>query len=652
MIIGTVLRNYKCYKGINFIPLSDVSQQRLNVIIGDNGVGKSAILESLNTFFNDRPWIIHSDCAKKEDCSIGAVFLINRGTFNAIADTKEQAIIEAISDAFWCMDISENATYSKYYEGLFRIRDNYIITRGTHYFIVIGKEYNSRAYSFLSFKSSVLGRLNSLHPTPSPTVLSSILSKVVGMYSYLYIPVETSVADFLKLEASGMQMLMDKNIKETISDELNKKIIKRTNGNRSKDISLLAIINEILEKYINEVQADIQEIDISYSFKPAQNTTVNLTANNITNVIIETYYSRRSLKKNGKPISSLSSGEKRLALIDIVSVFIAKSNSLERNLILAIDEPETSLHISKCYAQFRKVQEVALKHNHQLFITTHWYGSLPVINHGNLIHIGNQQIIEIFSLTNYFEERRSHPNDIHLKSYFDLAASIISAYRHENYSWILVEGKEDKMYLEYYIDTNALQIHIIPLGGCGNVKKVYEYLFAPMSSSNQEINIGGLSPKILCLTDTDSSMPEINVRSETKDKKLFIKRLNEKSDHEIELIRYESTTNIPTEIEDVLEPKLFFDTIKTAINLKGTDQQVSTFDAFEFDASVLNSRIKGDYSILNHKGNQRNIRIDKDVICQFIDENKDLIASIYTNLPKTGNIPNWIAQMQQLVSNS
>ena len=36
---------------------------------------------------------------------------------------------------------------------------------------------------------------------------------------------------------------------------------------------------------------------------------------------------------------------------------------------------------------------------------------------------------------------------------------------------ILVEGFEDKRYLEYYLSTENLVI--IPVGGCSNVKKIF-----------------------------------------------------------------------------------------------------------------------------------------------------------------------------------
>ncbi|WP_373925295.1 AAA family ATPase [Vibrio fluvialis] len=53
MIAGLFLRNYKCYSNINFIPFNYEMRENLNVFIGENGIGKSSILESLNCLMNE-----------------------------------------------------------------------------------------------------------------------------------------------------------------------------------------------------------------------------------------------------------------------------------------------------------------------------------------------------------------------------------------------------------------------------------------------------------------------------------------------------------------------------------------------------------------------------------------------------------------------
>ncbi len=648
MILGAILRNYKCYSGIHYIPFYKDKEQKLNVIIGDNGVGKSTILESLDSLFNEgTQWIVNSD-SSSHDSSVGALFLFEKDKCDVILDSSEKNVLNVVSDAFWTLDPKSNSTYEKNYSALFEQRRTLLKDKNDYYFFAIGKKYNEHLYSFLSFENHISEALKSLSLKVTDSFVTSTMSKVIGLISYLYIPVETTISDFLRLETAGMQVLADKNLKNAISKALtDKRITRTTERNRKKKLSVIDMINEKLEEYIDQIQNEIQKIDKSYDFKPEKRQTTKLTPNHIANVIIDAYYSRRKLKLNKKPIATLSSGEKRRALIDIIYVFLSK-NEIDRNLILAIDEPESSLHISKCYDQFRKVQDIATKYNQQLFITTHWYGSLPILKSGNLMYIEHSQEVSLFHLENYFEERGAHPNDINLKSFFDLAASIISAYRNSDCHWILVEGVEDKMYLQYYLDNKNVQI--LPLSGCGNVKKVYEYLFTPVSNSKQELP-GKKEPKILCLVDTDSLNTPINVDSKTKNKLLQIKRWNENTaTHQIELKTIEDPNITQTEVEEILEPSLFYNALKKCIDTNGSEEEKNAFNAFGFDDKVIISRIKGDYSILNHLGNGRNMRQDKEIINNFVDRMKREIAEEYVNYPKTGNTPTWVNLINDILN--
>jgi ABC-type cobalamin/Fe3+-siderophores transport system ATPase subunit len=76
MIIGMFLRHYKVYEGLHFIPLC-VNTEKYSILIGNNGVGKSSILEALNTFFNDNNWNKHK-VGKKDEALIAPLFLIKK----------------------------------------------------------------------------------------------------------------------------------------------------------------------------------------------------------------------------------------------------------------------------------------------------------------------------------------------------------------------------------------------------------------------------------------------------------------------------------------------------------------------------------------------------------------------------------------------
>jgi len=640
MILAVILRNYKCYKGISFIPLRQNIHQNMNMIIGDNGVGKSSVLESMDTFFNDAPWILNTDSSDVKEASIGILFFLKKDQLGSSFTTNENSLLDIISRYFWELDLKQQ-NIPKQYKKLVEIQQHLCEHKEEYYLIMIGKNYD-KELGFLSFESAIKSKISEVIPFPGSSYSSSIrkvLEKVVSLHTYLYIPVETSISEFLKLETAGMQTLMDKSIKETITKALASRRIIRGSGRARKQISLLTIINEELEDFITNVEKDIQTIDNSYNYKLNKKQTKNLTANHITDAIIKAYYTKRTLKKGKFSIQTLSSGEKRVALTDLILAFIRKREITDNHLVIAIDEPENSLHISNCYKQFHKLEDISGRC--QLFVTTHWYGSLPILNKGSLIHINKGQEILLFDLDNYFEDRRKHPDDIYLKGFFDLTSSILSAFRDDDRNWLLVEGKDDKKYLEYYLKPEERsKINILPLGGCANVKKVYEYLFTPMSSKQTEFTP---TKKIMCLVDTDELCTEIAVSSITKNEQLLIKRLHENEQHVIEFKKIEDPNKKATEIEEILEPLKFYNSLKAAITQFGDDNIKECINSFDFDENIENSRIKGDYSILNHKGNGRNVREDKELISQFIDDNKENIAEIYTSYPQTEKRPNWIS---------
>lgn len=106
MIIGLFLRSYKTYENFNFIPFTDGKDEKFNLLIGNNGAGKSSVLEALDTFFNDRPFIVHSN-SKSENASIAPVFLIEK---SKISDSAIKDFIGKISTLFWENDLPTNLT--------------------------------------------------------------------------------------------------------------------------------------------------------------------------------------------------------------------------------------------------------------------------------------------------------------------------------------------------------------------------------------------------------------------------------------------------------------------------------------------------------------------------------------------------------------
>ncbi len=661
MIVGLFLRSFKTYENFNFIPFTDGKNEKFNLFIGNNGAGKSSILEALDTFFNDRPFIVHSN-SKPENSSIAPVFLIEK---SKLLDSNIKEFIKKISDQIWENEIPTNLTannlsvlnFSKFISSLKKT-----ITYDNYFIFLIGiSPVLSKDYSLISFQTHIAEKLNEYSTDSFRRNLNGACNTIKNLYKYVYIPVETSITEFLKLEDNGMQTLMDQNLKNSIEEMLTEKIEvdgKGVKRSRNRKVLMMSLVNEKLETYVSDVEKTIQRIDSSYHFnKETRSKRVN--PKDFTDIIIEIYFKTRKLQKSKKDIAHLSAGERKKALIDIAYSFISQSKVTEKEIIIAIDEPESSLNISMCYDQFERIERMANYYNKQMFVTTHWYGGLPILNDGRLYHVQKKekndkqdQIIdlEIFALENYFEERGSFPNDINLKSFYDLTSSLVSAIRNSSTNWLIVEGNTDKKYIQHYL-SDDLNVKILPVGGASIVKKIYEYLYLPISI-NEEIS--SFKGKILCLIDTDPVSTKLDFfESETKNQKLKIRRLQIEKKNDIDtvsLLRLGIGTDTQCEIEDVLNPKKIYNSIIAVLNDSVDDDSKeiqNIISNYKFNENCKFSKILDFNSILTQNLLVSSMSEDLEKIKKYVDNKKDIICNKYIEMDNKSK-PNWIEDIQKI----
>lgn len=594
MIIGLFLRHYKIYNNINNIPISNNLQNKLSLFIGNNGVGKSSILEALNTFFNNGYWN-RTKGEKQDQTFICPIFLINKEKFNNFFNLSNEdiSVLEIISKYMYSLEVSSINKESKEFVNT---RDSMDLNQGEFYLLILGSNFKDRnkVYFGSSFDKDI--RVKIIEEFPNYKI-DKLLTLIKSYYTLIYIPVESKTDEILKLEAKEMQKLMNKNILETIETVLTEKRIHKVNNNKRSTLGLVSVINQTLNTFMDDINNQIKTIDDDYSFKVEEGYKKNLTASDLRDEILKAYFAIRTLKKSGKEIFELSSGEQRIALIDIATAFIKNNTDSKGEVVLAIDEPEASLHISKCFNQFKRIERLSHLENIQVLITTHWYGSLPTLQNGTLNHIQFDEKINFktFSLDNYLEQRRDFPDDIDLKSFFELVSTIISSIKSDNTKWLIVEGSDDYLYFDNYLGSKIKDLVILPVGGCGNVIKVYEYLFAPFC---EKIEKGILeNSKVLCIIDSDINQKSTNLVNGKIEKSLKISRL-QNFDNEISL---QNLTNIgnysPTTIEDCLNPTLFYEAIKEVL-LNEETEFVSYFNQFEFNSEFLSSRLSGENSLL------------------------------------------------------
>lgn len=643
MILGTFINGYKSYRKSYYIPIAEKIEDKYSTYIGNNGVGKSAIFEALDVFFNEREWNINKG-ATKNDIYISPIFLINKVEFRekiinnkhyTESETKANInIIEKMEEVSCYMYNELNieiqgAMRRDHITRFLKTLENFNKPeiRESYYVVLLGIDVNGKP-TFKPIENYILSDIFKGNKNDMGTFLYGLKELLLQYYAYLYIPVEQNVDDILKVEAKQMQILMDKNVLEEIDKALETRF--EING---KSKTILKFLNEHLNTFMTSVNNSIQTINNNYSYNSQAFTKKNLTASDIRDKILEAYFKKRTLKYNNREINELSSGEQRRALIDIAYAFLANSEQKDKKVILAIDEPEVSLNISNCFSQFERLEELANKYKNQVLITTHWYGFLPIIKEGNLYYLGYDNgkfELKEFSFFNYLTESRMFPDNVEFKSMFDLSTSILSYIRNNKDSkWIICEGSSDRIYLESILDKKDYKV--LPIGGCRLVANLYNLLVSPMNMENKD----GKN-RVLCLVDTD----EIKTNFEgciPKKSSVQIRRLqisSKSGTNSIELVNPFSDGQwySRTEIEDCLNPILYYKAIRTIISNEDNSDIQNIFNRFEYDEQAKISKIEGDYSIL--KPLDVGVYKEKYKIIEFLSNRniKFKVAIEYANL--------------------
>lgn len=561
MLVGLFIKNYKTYQHLTFLPFIKDTNHKLSIFIGQNGSGKSSILESLDTLFNGREW--NSNIfSKKTDGFICPVFLIPKHLL------RSNKCLEILSKHFWSYNLPDRsgAIRNEASKDFLNFRNQTLskFKPDDHYLIVIGRNEQGG----ISYTSTHKPLENSLKENKiSLGDQEKTLNTILNRYAYTYLPIHSSPADLLNLRAKEIQSLLDKNFIKEIEDILNKD---------DDSASPIKSINLKLENFITEINEKLQSLNGSYQYKTANYGRV--LASDLTDTIINKSISRRLLQKDGKPIQNLSSGEQRLAIIDVAYAFLSKGGETTRDLIIAIDEPEVSLNSTNCLNQFKRIFSIANDFKKQVFISTHWYGLLMAPENATLNHISklnDKPYIKSLNLAKIQEERRAFPDSFEMKSYFDLVSSILSTIKGNSQNWIICEGNDDLNYLKALLPETAKHLNILPVGGKGGVVKIYEYMrIAAEDKAEQDL----LKGKVLCLIDTDTDMVTVSPISKHAQKKLKILRFQICPNGGSLLVPPSPKgLHTQTELEDTLNPIDFYNASKSVVQSKASENIKKAF---------------------------------------------------------------------------
>jgi len=639
MIIGVFLRNIKTYQGINYIPLSN--GENFCGLVGENGIGKSSVLEALECFFHHKEWnynISHKRSGlKSAKPYIVPVFLIKKDRLSP----KNIEIAEKFSQSLWNMKEEDINHFGN--RELFKIfnKQRELLMRNNsfenNFLLAIGDTYDS-SVSLSIFNTLFLGK-NLIAGFESSSlsdeeleILKPLCDELKNIIEYIYIPKDIDPESFVQLETKEIQALMGENLIEILQ-----RIVTATQ---------IQTINNDLNRFIDELSNKLDK----YAFRTPTDRQQNLRKNDIYSLIIQSFFKIRKLHKlegsHWLEISALSSGEKQKAIIDLAYNLIIFHRKNSDNLIFAIDEPEASLHMSACYDQFAALFEIS-QHCEQLLFTTHWYGFIPTTEKGYVSIITKKDGIHQIDLVNiagYREDLKQEiktskgllPFDIRLKSLNDFIQSILtSTLSNEPYNWIICEGTSEKIYFEKYFESLIVEkkLRIIPVGGASEIKRIYQYLLVSFEEFKKEIH-----GKVIMISDTDADLVTYQTRDEIKN--LICRRIvNVPKDNTTKLIKIESNPVSPkTEIEDCLNGLLFMTTL---LEFKSEYPELLNF----VNESLLNSE-----EVMHFAFDFKQSEII--AIDDFFnrDNNKYRFAIKYSDkISKSYKIPSWINEIKDFL---
>lgn len=649
MIIGVFLRHFKTYSGTNYIPLS--SGSNFCGLVGNNGIGKSSILEAFDSLFNDKDWNINSGLKKASNAIAGPhivpVFMVKKSDlpnrYHNIANLLTELAIRfderSVGASLTPTTRPAVITFIDHIKKLTRnvnIKDYFILPLG----------YDTEKTVNLSILNCkfLIELLN-----PKPDEVENGRLKNISMinnfqqlfeflkinYEFIYIPKDIDPETFTKLETSEIQKLMGESLEQIIKQKI-------------PDETITTINNE-LNDFITQIE---QELEV-YSYRTSGDNQQNLKRRDVYNLIIEAFFRIRKINRRDSSgwieIGSLSSGEKQRAIIDIAQGFLTNHRDNGDKLIIGIDEPECSLHMSACFEQFENIYKIS-KNCRQLIFTTHWYGYLPTVENGcttSIIKDNSTHHFNLYDLAGYREEikkktkeaKEKIPYDIRLKSTNDLIQSILSSALSENpYNWLICEGSTEKIYLGYYlrdlVENNKLRI--VPVGGAKEVKKIFHLLESSHDDLKKDIN-----GKVYLLSDTDSELVTYQVN---KIDKIKCKRLiNNQKTHTTDLVDIHSNkVSPPTEIENCLNGFVFAKTLESFVSdfehlgdlLQGKDFDSEIISFYSMNLTISEQSILEDFfdtDGVKYEFARRYVNIDK---FWRNKKNRDTV------------VPNWIEEIR------
>ncbi len=482
-----ILKNFRGYKNETININKD-----MNVIIGKNDVGKSTILEALDIFFNPtkakidiNDYCVYADGEDKV-MSISCCFKV-----------EDDSIVIDSTNITSCKD-----EFILNKDGLLEIKQQWDCSKGKLTASSLST-YMVCDYPTLYEKPLLLEKINALQKkydkykddpiyVPEKRTISAELRKAI--YSKeLVDPIEKELTD-IDISKEGAKDIWTSLSKQLPCYFLFESDRKNTDKDSEIQDPLKAVTRRVIEnmeaeikKLQDEVKAQVEDIgkktidklseldkNIAKDIRPS----VNLKP-------IDSSFSFDLISDDNIPLNKRGSGVRRLILLsyfraDAEEALLSNPN---RQMIYAIEEPETSQHPDYQKMILETLIDLSQKQTHQILITTHTPEIAKMVDVNQIIFVKNKT-----DNTTYIEcDEKTKIKEI---------TQTLGILPYANTKTVIyVEGTNDVDFLtnlsnnidelHNYVDFEQMDISIIPLQGSRLIDWINKNYFEGMTNLNE-----------------------------------------------------------------------------------------------------------------------------------------------------------------------
>ncbi len=373
--------------------------ESLNVIVGKNDVGKSSILEALGIFLGeDYHKVDISDLsihAESKFIEIRLIFSVDPDKEYSI-DTKDTEIKTTLRKEY-LLNADGDLEIVKRWDCK---KDKITVT--SLQVLVNANYFNQISVPLITLKNSELKKiLEEKNKTCDKRVNSNI--REVIYESYASIDLSSREIEFKNEDSAKLWNSIKKELPIFFLFQSD-----RSNRDSDKDVQdpLKAITKQAIASLDKELEAVKRDIDLKIQ-EMSRRTIEKLhemspeIANQLKTEIShkpwDSLFSFSFLGDDNIPLNKRGSGVRRLILLNYFRAQAELKQDTEKDIIYAIEEPETAQHPNHQVMLINALNELAQKDSNQLFVTTHSPEIAKLCSEENLIYIkadDNKVVVE------------------------------------------------------------------------------------------------------------------------------------------------------------------------------------------------------------------------------------------------------------------